>query len=260
MVYGGAIRPHLLIGGTTSGHHQIELACNACHTTPFGGAQSLQAACVNCHAEDLKRSKDTHPAKKFADPRNADRLEKLDATECVTCHREHKPAITSAMGVTLPTDYCALCHQDIGKERPSHLGLAFSTCASAGCHNFHDNRALYEDFLTKHADEPDLKPKPVAKLRLAVNEPAQPRKPLTRAQADAPPDKLADTAAVADWLAPPMPRPVSTARAATCRKRRAPRLRLPGSPIPASRHAAAATRTRPRPTPKAGTACVSPPA
>jgi hypothetical protein len=201
MVYGGTIRPHLLIGQTTSGHHQIELACNACHTRPFGGAESLQAACLGCHGEDLKRAKDTHPAKKFADPRNADRLEKLDATQCVTCHREHKPAITSAMGVTLPIDYCALCHQDIGKDRPSHAGLGFDTCASAGCHNFHDNRALYEDFLTKHADEPDLKPTPVAKLRLAANEPAGARKPLGRAQADAPPEKLADTAAVTDWLA-----------------------------------------------------------
>jgi hypothetical protein len=33
--------------------------------------------------------------------------------------------------------------------------LAFSTCASAGCHNFHDNRALYNDFLLQHAGEPD---------------------------------------------------------------------------------------------------------
>jgi formate-dependent nitrite reductase cytochrome c552 subunit len=28
--------------------------------------------------------------------------------------------------------------------------MAFDTCASAGCHNFHDNRALYEDFLLRH--------------------------------------------------------------------------------------------------------------
>ena len=32
--------------------------------------------------------------------------------------------------------------------------MAFNTCNSAGCHKFHDNRALYEDFLAKHLDEP----------------------------------------------------------------------------------------------------------
>ncbi|KAB2911420.1 MAG: hypothetical protein F9K29_22530 [Hyphomicrobiaceae bacterium] len=201
MVCGGGVRAHLLIGKTTSGHHQIELACEACHSKPFGGGGVLQAACLRCHAEELKQAKDTHPAKKFTDPRNADRLAKLDATQCVTCHREHKPEITHAMGVTLPTDYCALCHSDIGTERPSHAGLAFDTCASAGCHNYHDNRALYEDFLTKHTHDPDLKPKAIAKLRVAVNEPAEKRKPLGRADADAPPAKLGDAAAVEAWLA-----------------------------------------------------------
>ncbi len=201
MLYGGTVRGRLLIGQTTGGHHQIELACDACHSKPFGGGPVLQAACVACHGEDLKQAKDTHPAKKFADPRNVDRLQLLEATLCVTCHREHKPDITHAMGVTLPTDYCALCHKDIGKERPSHAGLAFSTCASAGCHNFHDNRALYEDFLTKHAGEPDIAATPVAKLRLAVNEPAEKRAPLSRADADAPADQMTDRGVIEDWLA-----------------------------------------------------------
>jgi hypothetical protein len=202
MLYGGGMRARLLIGATTSGHHQIELACDACHAQPFGGGPVLQSACLACHAEELKQAKDTHPAKKFTDPRNADRLERLAATECVTCHREHKPEVTSVMGVTLPTDYCALCHGDIGKERPSHAGLALSTCASAGCHNYHDNRALYEDFLIKHASEADLKRSAIAKLRLVVNEPVEPRKqPLTRADADAPADKMADATVVGEWLA-----------------------------------------------------------
>jgi Cytochrome c3 len=200
MFYGGSVRARLLIGVTTSGHYQIELACDACHTKAFGGGPVLQSACLGCHSEELKEAKDTHPAKKFNDPRNADRLEKLDATQCVTCHREHKPEITSAMGVTLPTDYCALCHSDIGKERPSHAGLAFTTCAGAGCHNFHDNRALYEDFLVKHANEPDTTKPAVVKLRQAVNEPSEPRKPLARVHADAPADKLPDDA-VDEWLA-----------------------------------------------------------
>ena len=53
------------------------------------------------------------------------------------------------MGVTLPKDYCFICHHDVADDRPSHKGLAFTTCASAGCHRFHDNRALYQDFLVK---------------------------------------------------------------------------------------------------------------
>jgi len=77
----------------------------------------------------------------------------LDARYCVTCHVEHRPEITGAMGVTVPADVCFLCHSEIAEDRPSHEGMAFTTCASAGCHNFHDNRALYEDFLVRHMDE-----------------------------------------------------------------------------------------------------------
>ena len=153
IVYGGN-RAFLLMGRTTSGHHQIELACDACHTSVFGGAEVLQDACVTCHGAELKAANDTHPKSKFTDPRNADRTELLDARYCVTCHQEHRPGITQAMGVTLPRDYCFICHHDVADDRPSHKGLAFTTCASAGCHRFHDNRALYQDFLVKHAGEP----------------------------------------------------------------------------------------------------------
>lgn len=117
----------------------------------------LQDACINCHGAELKQANDSHPRSKFTDPRNADRVDILDARICITCHREHKEEITHAMGVTMPDDYCFLCHKDIARERPSHEGLAFTTCTSAGCHNFHDNRALYEDFIGKHLDEPDFK-------------------------------------------------------------------------------------------------------
>jgi formate-dependent nitrite reductase cytochrome c552 subunit len=58
------------------------------------------------------------------------------------------------MGVTLPNDYCYRCHHDIAEDRPSHKDLGFESCATAGCHNYHDNAALYEDFLVKHAGEP----------------------------------------------------------------------------------------------------------
>lgn len=167
MAYGGP-RHWFLIGKTTDAHHQIELACTACHTDWFGGRESLETACLGCHESDLKAMDDSHPSKKFRDPRNADRLEQLNAMECLTCHVEHNEDITRPMAVTLPTDYCSACHQDIAEERPSHEGYGFDTCASAGCHNYHDNQALYEDFLEKHVGEPWLNPKPLIASRYAL--------------------------------------------------------------------------------------------
>lgn len=151
-------KPDFLIGQTTHGHFQIELQCSACHVSAFGGEEVLQEACINCHGDELKTSQDSHPKSKFTDPRNIDRLEKIDARYCVSCHAEHNPEITDLMGVTQPADFCFHCHQDIAQERPSHQGMEFVTCATSGCHNFHDNRALYEDFLVKHADGLWLKP------------------------------------------------------------------------------------------------------
>lgn len=145
-----------LPGVTSHGHYQIEMACSACHTDPLGGGEVLQDACMQCHGEELEVADDSHPRSKFTNPRNADRVAKLDARKCVTCHSEHKEEITLSMGVTVPDDVCFKCHQDVAEDRPSHKGMGFETCASAGCHNFHDNRALYEDFLVKHLDEPDV--------------------------------------------------------------------------------------------------------
>lgn len=200
IVYGGN-RSIFLIGQTTSGHHQIELACDACHTSIFGGPEALQNACVSCHGAELKEARDSHPQSKFTDPRNAARTAKLDARFCVTCHREHRPGITHAMAVTLPNDFCFTCHQDIGADRPSHKGLAFTTCASAGCHNFHDNRALYQDFLEKGDGQPDqLKAQRVALVRwLADNEEPPEKPPLTAAQADAPEEHRGDPDIIAAW-------------------------------------------------------------
>lgn len=157
--FSGDKRP-LLIGQTTQGHFQIELSCAACHTDPFGGKEVLQNACLNCHQAELDAAHDSHPKKKFTDPRNADLLQVLDARYCMTCHSEHHRDQTRAMGVTLPDDYCFQCHSDIGKERPSHQNLEFTSCATSGCHNFHDNRALYEDFLVEHAGGNWLQDKP----------------------------------------------------------------------------------------------------
>jgi predicted CXXCH cytochrome family protein len=140
-----------LPGRTSDGHHQIEDACASCHT-PLGGVE--QAACLRCHGAELEEAHDSHPPAKFTDPRNAERTAVLDAARCVTCHREHRPEMTRPMAVTLQDDFCFHCHAEVGRERPTHAGLAFDTCADGACHNFHDNRALYLDFLVRGAADP----------------------------------------------------------------------------------------------------------
>jgi len=143
-----------LPGAATDGHYQIINNCSTCHGDGFEDQKVLQKSCVSCHGEELKAINDSHPKKKFLDPRNADRLAIIDATYCVTCHVEHQPGRTGEMGVTLPEDFCIYCHDDVAKNRKSHDGLEFDTCGSAGCHNYHDNKALYEDFLIKHKNDP----------------------------------------------------------------------------------------------------------
>lgn len=203
-------RAWLTPGPTSHGHYQIELACNACHTSLFAGREAMQEACVNCHGGELKEAQDSHPRSKFTDPRHAERAARLDAAYCVTCHVEHRPEITHTAGVTLPLDFCVICHRDVGKERPTHQGLAFDTCASSGCHNFHDNRALYEDFLVKHAAEPDvlearrLPRRDFAKVVQALSDypiDRYPLKPLAATDADQGKNLRQDLAIKNDWLA-----------------------------------------------------------
>ena len=94
------------------------------------------------------------------------------------------------MGVTVPQDYCFHCHEDIAVDRPSHQGLAFNSCAIAGCHNYHDNSALYEKFLYKHLDEPDCLAEPLNPVRklqkLLAEVREQHTRQLTKRDADAP--------------------------------------------------------------------------
>mgnify|MGYP001328473960 CR=1 FL=1 len=71
-------------GRTSHGHYQIELACESCHVSPFGGREALQQSCERCHGQELKDAVDKHPRSKFTDPRNADRLEKLLAAVGLT--------------------------------------------------------------------------------------------------------------------------------------------------------------------------------
>jgi len=159
---------YFLPGETTHGHHQIELQCNACHVESFQSSTVMQESCMQCHEASLNKARDTHPKKKFTDPRNADLLSNLDATQCVTCHIEHSPEITDKFGVTMPEDFCFYCHQKIADERKSHQDYAFDSCSNSGCHNYHDNRALYEKFLAKHLDEPSLLAKANVRIPNAV--------------------------------------------------------------------------------------------
>ena len=157
-------RTVLLPGQTTGVHHQFEISCHTCHTSEnFEDVNSvrkdLNKTCVGCHKEELSESDDSHPIKKFKSPRMAKFWDKIDGRFCTSCHAEHDPDITLAGAVTLPGDFCVACHsegeQDVRVNRPSHADLTYDTCASSGCHNYHDNRALYEDFLVKHGNDPD---------------------------------------------------------------------------------------------------------
>lgn len=203
------IKAALLPGVTTHGHYQIELQCAACHGSlddgeSFSNENVLEDSCVRCHGEQLDEMDDTHPAKKFNDPANAELLAVIDAQKCVTCHREHVPDQTLAMGVTVAADYCWHCHQDIGDSRESHVGMAFDSCATAGCHNFHDNRALYDKYLDDHFGEPDFYEDAKLPLRnfaasFAADHPDL--KPLGRESADAPDDVIAELSSevMEDW-------------------------------------------------------------
>jgi hypothetical protein len=200
--WNGNDRTIFLPGRTSHGHYQIELACNACHT-PWMGVK--EKACHDCHAAELKLANDSHPKSKFTDPRNADRLKLIQADNCVTCHREHVPEQTRAMGVTLPDDFCTHCHQDTLTERPSHKNYPFNSCANAGCHNYHDNTALYEDFLSKHLRESATRDSASVARRdllayLTQTGEIKPR-PLGAAHHDAPGEPPVAMRVVEDWAA-----------------------------------------------------------
>lgn len=162
-------REIFLPGQTTYGHYQIQLQCSACHDE--GNNMVKQDACLNCHAQELERVGDSHPIAKFAKSKDALRLLPLDmradtslvkSRYCITCHVEHRPeglaGLKNGMGLTQPENYCKACHEDIQANRPTHAGLTFKTCLTAGCHNFHDNSGLFEQLLIDHMDDKPNKP------------------------------------------------------------------------------------------------------
>src|SRR6266545_3909049 len=191
-------RTFFLPGPTTSGHHQLESRCELCHDV--GNGRVRETACLGCHERELADADDSHPLTLFRDPRNASYLAIIDARRCVTCHVEHRPSITGPMGVSQPDWFCAACHADIGLERQSHRDMPFSGCADAGCHNYHDNRALGELFLADHLDEPDLRGRPtVPALDRDARRGGLGNRPLTRRQQDAPAGVQAAESVLAEW-------------------------------------------------------------
>ena len=156
MVAEGTNKEIFMPGPLSDGHHQLVENCAACHTDAFGGGEVLQEACVACHGDQRVKPMDSHPRAKFKDPRNAELLDNIDALHCVTCHTEHKQEITLKDGLTQPLDLCVHCHAEVAEERPSHEGMSFMTCKDSGCHNFHNNRAIYTKYLSKHLDEPEI--------------------------------------------------------------------------------------------------------
>lgn len=199
----------ILPGTTSSGHHQIEQQCHVCHTDEkkenvFTSSGVPNSACNDCHADDLEEFSDSHPTRKFKNPENAVFLQHIDALNCVECHTEHNEKVTGDMGVSIPADYCAHCHEVTLKNLESHQNLAFNTCDASGCHNYHDNMALSPSFLLKQFGKPDhleQKTTPAqALLPRMISEGYEPRAPLTKEQAEAPAEKLADQDAVDAWF------------------------------------------------------------
>jgi hypothetical protein len=162
----GKVRGLFAPASMSPGHVQIGLQCVACHgDRPMAGRDAMQEKCVACHARnDDNKVENAHPRAKFEDPDNADRLKRLDALHCVTCHSEHKPAAMNHVGLSLPKDFCMACHDELAKKTPSHAGMRFDSCTNTGCHSFHDNRATYRKLLKRNAgkaEPPDTRVLPM---------------------------------------------------------------------------------------------------
>ena len=270
MIVGGDRRA-LLIGATTGTHHQLEMACETRHAAPaFADAQTaekeLNKTCRDCHEDALDDDDDSHSRKRFRSPRMAAYWEQLDARVCTTCHVEHRPEITRASAVTVAMDFCVACHsegdQDIRAARPNHADLSFDTCASSGCHNYHNNRALYEDFLVKHAGQPRLTAEPVHALSAQYHAWEPPAEAAIGRNAAVAP-ALGNATTVDHWPVPTTRRQASTALIATplmsprttCKAKSKP----PGSTRRRPPSAETATAGKPGPSRSGGTAWASTP-
>ncbi|MGJ8677721.1 MAG: cytochrome c3 family protein [Akkermansiaceae bacterium] len=198
----------LLPGVTTDAHHQIEMECSACHTQEesdniFTSSGVPNSACMDCHGEALTNFSDSHPVAKFKNPENAIFLEHIDAMTCIACHGEHNQKVTGEMSVTVPKDYCAHCHEVTLENIESHKNLPYDTCATAGCHNYHDNMALSPSYLRKRYGQPDVLDAPevpaVSAIARWLEDGNKVRSALSLDAANAPADKLKDTQVNTDW-------------------------------------------------------------
>ena len=66
-LYIGGDRSVLLPGQTAGAHHQLEIACETCHTSkPFASQAKLRKdinkTCETCHKDELKAADDSHPS------------------------------------------------------------------------------------------------------------------------------------------------------------------------------------------------------
>jgi predicted CXXCH cytochrome family protein len=176
-----------LPGRTSDGHHTIEQSCNSCHV-PFAAVPNKN--CSVCHAAEIKE--DTHPVKLFDDPRWADMLQKVNALECVNCHREHE---VTGRGVTVDKGFCYPCHDDVTVKRESHKNLSPLSCWDGGCHNYHDNTALNIAFLSKRLGGTAIAPVGAVLERPAFPVAAEPEPP------DAPAERATSAEILRAWRA-----------------------------------------------------------
>ena len=154
-----AAEDYVSIGPMNTGHETLN--CYACHADANGNLiQQVQSNishafgaraegvdfgtkdvtlnnCLACH----DRPNDRHPTYRFTEPRFKEAVKQIDATTCITCHKEHNAErVSVASG-----DYCMNCHQDLVVENDpldmSHeaiiAGKLWRTCIQ--CHDFHGN-------------------------------------------------------------------------------------------------------------------------
>jgi hypothetical protein len=147
-------RAVFLPGTTSEGHVLIETSCSSCHE---GFKPVSNETCTRCHEAEL--AKDAHGETKFRDPRWAELLTNLDVLTCTACHEEHVRMF--GRGVHLKPELCMACHEGVVEgDIPSHKGFAPDGCWTAGCHNYHDHRAISTGFLRENLGQPILLPKP----------------------------------------------------------------------------------------------------
>lgn len=147
-------RSLFLPGVTSDGHALFETSCNSCHE---GFKPVSNETCMRCHEAEM--AEDVHGAKKFRDPRWADLLTRIDVLTCTACHAEHVHMF--GRGVHLQPDLCMACHQGVIEgDLASHEGFTPDGCWTAGCHNFHDHRAISTGFLRDSLGQPAMLPTP----------------------------------------------------------------------------------------------------